>query len=653
MKLSVILVNYNVKHFLEQALLSVERASVGLLVETWVVDNNSTDDSVAMVKEKFPAVKVVANRGNIGFSKANNQAIRESKGEYVVLLNPDTVVSEDTFTQCIDFMDTHPQAGGLGVKTIDGSGTFLPESKRGFPSPWVAFCKSFGLSALFPKSPIFNRYHLGHLNKNETHEIDVLVGSFMFMRKTVLDKIGLLDEAFFMYGEDIDLSYRIVKGGFKNYYFAGTSIIHYKGESTKKGSLNYVRVFYGAMIIFAKKHFQGQKATVFIALMQLAVWFRASLTVISGIFKKINLPIFDVTLMGVGLFVLKDFWSNYYFKDPDYIKPTFLYFNVPLYISIWLSSIYFSGGYDKPVSLRRILRGVLVGTIILSAVYGFLDLNLRSSRMLIVLGAMWTGLSILSLRLFQHFLKYQNFRLGTEGVKNLAFIGFKDETDRAKALLNQAQVVKNTIGIISPTYTTDLNIYLGSFENLDDLIKIFKIEELIFCSKDMPYKTIIDKMAHLGTRLDYKILSENTQSIIGSSSKNTSGELYTMDVQFKIASPMNRRNKRLLDVVLSILGLIFSPILIFLIQKPVYFLQNLFQILIGNQTFVGYTEGGIANLPKLKKGLFSTVDDFSSKKLDVLTIQRVNFFYAKDYSLWQDVGIVLKRLKTYEVSKTS
>jgi hypothetical protein len=192
------------------------------------------------------------------------------------------------------------------------------------------------------------------------------------------------------------------------------------------------------------------------------------------------------------------------------------------------------------------------------------------------------------------------------------------------------------------------------------LIKIFKIEELIFCSKEMPYKTIIDNMAHLGTRLDYKILSENTQSIIGSSSKNTSGELYTMDVQFKIASPMNRRNKRLLDVILSILGLIFSPILIFLIKKPLGFLQNLFQIFIGNQTFVGYTdlsrnnrEGGGANLPRLKKGLFSTSDDFCSEKLDALTIQRVNFFYAKDYSLWRDVGIVLKGLKTYEVSKTS
>lgn len=658
MKLSVIIVNYNVKHFLEQALLSVRRASEGLLVETWVVDNNSTDDSVAMVREKFPKVHVISNTENVGFSRANNQAIRQSTGEYILLLNPDTVVSEDTFQKCLDFMNLHPQAGGLGVKTIDGSGTFLPESKRGFPSPWVAFCKSFGLSALFPKSRIFNRYYLGYLSRDETHEIDVLVGSFMLMRKSVLDKIGLLDEAFFMYGEDIDLSYRIVKAGYNNYYLSDTTIIHYKGESTKKGSLNYVRIFYGAMIIFAKKHFKGQKATIFIALMLLAIWFRASLTVISSIFKKVNLPIFDVFLMGFGLYVLKDFWSSYYFKDPNYIKLSFLYFNMPLYISIWLSTIYFSGGYDKPVSLRRILRGVFVGTIILSAVYGFLDLNLRSSRMLIILGALWTGLSLISLRLFQHFIKNRNLHLSNEGVKNLALIGSKSETDRAKSFLTQVQVVKNIIGIINPKKTEDYDIYLGSIENLENFIKFFRIKELIFCSKDIENQAIIHIMTQLGTRIDYKILAEYSQSIIGSSSKNTSGELYTMAVQFKIASPTNRRNKRLVDFLLSFSCLVLSPILIFFIKQPLVFYKDVMQIFIGNETFVGYTdldrfnrEGVSVNLPKLKKGLFTPINAFTFETFNYKTLERLNFFYAKDYSLWQDLEIIWKGLRNFKLVK--
>ena len=214
MKLSVIIVNYNVRYFLEQALLSAQRALQGLEGEIWVVDNNSADDSVEMVRNKFPNVHLIANTQNTGFATANNQAIRACSGEYVLLLNPDTLVEENTFSTCLDFMEVHPEAGALGVKMLDGSGKYLPESKRGFPSPWVSFCKTIGLHYLFPKSPTFNQYYLGHLSPEETHPVEVLAGAFMFMRKAALDKAGLLDEAFFMYGEDIDLSYRIKKAGF-------------------------------------------------------------------------------------------------------------------------------------------------------------------------------------------------------------------------------------------------------------------------------------------------------------------------------------------------------------------------------------------------------------------------------------------------------
>jgi len=259
MKLAVVIVNYNVRHFLEQALLSVRKAARAISCEVWVVDNNSVDDSVAMVRHKFPEVNLIDNTQNLGFSTANNQAIRASSGDYILLLNPDTLIEEDTLEKCIRFMDEHPDAGGLGVRMIDGSGKFLPESKRGFPSPWTAFCKTFGLSRLFPHSRTFNHYHLGYLDEYATHDVEVLAGAFMMLRRSVLQQIGLLDEAFFMYGEDIDLSYRIRQAGYRNYYFPDTTIIHYKGESTKKGSLNYVRVFYQAMIIFARTHFKGNQ----------------------------------------------------------------------------------------------------------------------------------------------------------------------------------------------------------------------------------------------------------------------------------------------------------------------------------------------------------------------------------------------------------
>jgi GT2 family glycosyltransferase len=212
----------------------VQNALHGINAEIIVVDNNSVDGSVSLVKEKFENVKLIANNENTGFAVANNQAIKISKGNYVLLLNPDTIVQEDTFVKCLEFMNQTPIAGALGVKMFDGNGVFLPESKRGLPTPMVAFFKIFGLSTIFPKSKIFGQYHLGYLSKNENHQVDVLSGAFMLLRKEALDKVGLLDEAFFMYGEDIDLSYRITLGGYKNYYFSKTNIIHYKGESTKK-----------------------------------------------------------------------------------------------------------------------------------------------------------------------------------------------------------------------------------------------------------------------------------------------------------------------------------------------------------------------------------------------------------------------------------
>jgi GT2 family glycosyltransferase len=275
MKLSIVIVNYNVQHFLEQCLHSVRKASENIPTEIFVVDNNSVDGSIAMVKQKFPEVQLIENKKNTGFSFANNQAMRIAKGEYVLLLNPDTVVEEDTFEKVVAFMDAHPNAGGLGVKMLDGKGNFLPESKRGLPTPAVAFYKIFGFSRLFPRSKTFGKYHLGFLDKDKTHEVDILSGAFMLMRKATLDKVGLLDETFFMYGEDIDLSYRIILGGYKNYYFPETRIIHYKGESTKKSSVNYVFVFYKAMVIFANKHFSQNNAKLFSFLINIAIYLRA------------------------------------------------------------------------------------------------------------------------------------------------------------------------------------------------------------------------------------------------------------------------------------------------------------------------------------------------------------------------------------------
>ncbi|HYG14428.1 MAG TPA: glycosyltransferase family 2 protein, partial [Bacteroidia bacterium] len=310
MKLSVIIVNYNVKAFLEQALLSVQKAAQKTTAEVFVVDNDSVDGSVEMVQEKFPWVKLIANKKNVGFSAANNQGIKESTGEYVLLLNPDTVVEESTFEKLVRFMDGNPDAGGLGVRMIDGKGKFLPESKRGLPTPAVAFYKMSGLAKLFPTSKVFGRYHLKYIDEFETSEVEVLAGAFMVIRKTVLDKIGLLDETFFMYGEDIDLSYRITQAGYKNYYFPDTTIIHYKGESTKKTSVNYVFVFYRAMVIFAQKHYKDGNARWFSLFINFAIWFRAAVALGVRFIQRTKYALVDAAVLFGGHYYTMYYWEK-------------------------------------------------------------------------------------------------------------------------------------------------------------------------------------------------------------------------------------------------------------------------------------------------------------------------------------------------------
>ena len=254
MTLSIIIVNYNVKVLLKTCLDTVTRAIENVDAEVIVVDNATTDNSVDYLQPLFPQFRFMSNPVNEGFAKANNKALAIATGKLILFLNPDTTVPQDCFTKSLNFFDHHPDAGALGVKMINGDGAFLRESKRGFPSPVVSFWKMTGITGMFPRSPIFARYYLGHLNENFDHEVDVLSGAFMMVKKEVLEKTGSFDELFFMYAEDIDLSYRIKNTGYKNYYFAGTTITHYKGSSTKK-DIRYVQQFYKAMSQFVKKYY--------------------------------------------------------------------------------------------------------------------------------------------------------------------------------------------------------------------------------------------------------------------------------------------------------------------------------------------------------------------------------------------------------------
>lgn len=648
MDLSVIIVNYNVKYFLEQALLSAEKSikASSLNVETFVVDNASSDNSVELVKEKFPWVHLIANEENLGFSKANNIAIKKAKGRYVLLLNPDTVIEENTFDAVVKFMDTHPDAGGLGVKMIDGSGKFLPESKRGLPSPSVAFYKLTGLSRLFPKSKTFGKYHLSYLDENEIHSVDILSGAFMLLKKEAIDKVGLLDEDFFMYGEDIDLSYRIIKAGYKNYYYPHTRIIHYKGESTKKGSLNYVRMFYKAMKIFANKHFTSGEASLYSLSINIAVFFRAAIDVVFGFFKNSAFPFLDAGLIFGIMFLLKNFWEKNILAGEGIAYPdTYMLFNVPLYILVWLSSTYLNGGYDKPIKVQRIIRGLLLGTLFIAAIYGFLPESYRFSRSMILLGAVLAILSMVSIRYLLHLLVPKLVSLHENKSKRIIIAGERKESERVLSLLNQIGIQYNYVGLVSDA--DEESEVLGPLDKLDELVRLYTVDEIIFCSKDVSSRDIIQWMTRIGSDLSYRILPQESLSIVGSNSKNTAGDLYAIDISLKLASTIQKRNKRLLDILVCIITAILLPILVFFIGKPIQFVSNWWKVFIGRFTWVGYAHNPAHQswLPNLRQGVLSPLDNFDHKEVKNSTIQRINLLYAKEYTPLSDIEIIRKSLK--------
>jgi O-antigen biosynthesis protein len=655
-QLSVIIVNYNVKYFLEQAVLSALKASEKISAEIIIIDNHSADGSVAFIEDKIAQqsqqhtpIHLIANKQNTGFSKANNQGIAIAKGKYVLLLNPDTVVEEDTFEKCIAFMEAHPEAGGLGVKMIDGKGNFLPESKRAFPSPEVAFYKAFGLANIFPKSKVFGKYHLGYLDENETHEVEVLAGAFMLIRKTVLDKIGWLDETFFMYGEDIDLSYRIVQGGYKNYYFPETRIIHYKGESTKKASFNYVKMFYNAMKIFAVKHFSGSRAGMFVALLNVAIYFRALLATIMRIFRALVLPLTDVLILFGGLYLVKEYWEYYvkYIEGGAY-PVTYILVNMPLYIAIWILSIFISGGYDRSTNISRIVRGMFWGTIVIAAVYGFLPEQYRFSRGMIVAGAAFNTALLIAMRSAMHFFQYRNFRFGETPEKKILIVGNNEETERAHQLLNKLQLGNQIIGYVRTGNTKNQHdLELGDIQLLPELIQLYKANEIIFCAKDISSQEIINHMVQLGQQIDFKIIPDQSLSIIGSNSKNSAGDIYTVDIQLKISLPESRRAKRIFDCTFSIMALLFSPILLFVVKNKAGFFTNLFAVLLNKKSWVGYFPASVINgyggaiLPKLKPGILPPVSGKHDQVTDAAIAARINFIYARDYRITDDLEIVL------------
>jgi len=644
--LSVIIVNYNVQYYLEQVLHSVRSACKNFAqnsVEIWVVDNASKDGSVDMVREKFPEVKLIVNEKNVGFSKANNQAIAQSEGKYVLLLNPDIVVQEDTFEKCIAFMENHPDAGALGVKMIDGKGKFLPESKRGLPTPKVSMYKMMGLHKFFPKSEKFNRYYLGHLSNEENHEIEVLSGAFMFMRKEVLDKVGYLDEDFFMYGEDIDLSYRITLAGYKNYYLSETQILHYKGESTKKSSVNYVIVFYDAMLIFANKHFKNKYSPLFRTFIKSAVYGRAFLALLQRFWGKFGLAVLDILIMLIVVLLVKDYWERNHRWIEGRYPITFYMVALPAYLSIWSTSLWLTGCYQKKYKISNIIKAVLTGTMFIATLTFFFK-QYAFSRMIILMSTVGVISVIIAFRYIKAWTQYRNFKVLENTPTHIGVVASESNYEKIRSKFSHYTQNAVWVGCVLPK---EKNSKKTSF--IQDWTEIYQVDELIFYAEDITNQGILSIMQGLRKKnIKFHIVPPNSDYLIGSNSVFTEKDLFHSKINFEIESIQNKVFKRLTEFIITILLLLLSPVLWFLQKRKKYFFYNLWSVLRGKKHLVGYGGNSNGKLPKLKHGVLSSADKLSDavrKNINKEQMLRLDYRYALEYTVSLDIEIILKNLR--------
>lgn len=645
MDVSVIIVNYNVEHFLSQCLLSVRAGlealeTAGYKSEVWVVDNNSVDGSCAMVRRQFPEVHLLELKDNLGFSAANNRAIADSQGRWVLLLNPDTIVQEDTFLKCLEYAEAHPKLGGMGVPMVDGAGRFLPESKRGIPTPSAAFWKISGLYRLAPRSSHFNRYYMGHLPADETHPIEILSGAFMWMSREALDQVGYLDEQYFMYGEDIDLSWRLLKGGYENHYYADTSIVHYKGESTKKGSLNYVLVFYRAMQIFARTHFRGPGGWAMHAVIQLAIYMRATLAVASRITNASAMPLLEWLLSWGGLvFFLQAYgdWQGIVYQWELAFPAT------GLYALVWLSAIKIQGGYDKPWRWSTVAKGIGLGSLVLLATYGLLPEHLRFSRAILLFGTGYVALVVAAVRMLWRRLA----RSSADAAPRRLYVAGSKDLQAMQDLVRLHDVLEpvafGTVHAIASTpahmpASEDGVHWLGGMEVIPEALRIHQFNEVIMSGREVSAGQMIRAMSMVSSKdVRFRIAWTDEGQIVGAGGPERRG---ITDWQRAIFKPRARRAKRAIDMGVSLAVLLAFPI--FIARSQGAWLGAALDVLMGTCTWVGYLDSQASNAMGTSSFIFQRTEGLSDR-----AAQRTLLTYVRDYRWTMDAQVIWEALISY------
>jgi GT2 family glycosyltransferase len=655
MELSIIIVNYNVRPFLEQALIAVQKAVVGLRGEVIVVDNASDDGSVEMIRQRFPDVGLMVNERNVGFAAANNQALRACRGEFVLLLNPDTVVQEDTFRVMIEFFRTHPDAGLAGCKVLNPDGTLQPACRRSFPTPWVAFTKISGLSTLFPKSSLFAKYNLSYRDANASYEVDAISGSFMFARRSVVEHVGGLDEQFFMYGEDLDWCFRIKQAGWNVYYVHQTQIIHYKGESVRRSELDEVRLFYEAMRVFVRKHVSHGAFTDVV--LRFGIAMRQWMAAINKISRPMRAVILDVVLVGCASLLGQYVWFGEAFHFPAYAYPVTL--TAPALIIV--AAMFAVGVYTThKLSVVRTLNATVIGLLIISALtfffkqYGF-------SRMVVLISGLMTLVALPGWRLIARArLRSPQYRRKSLFGRRTLIVGADTSGQEVlRRLRGRMEDGYDIIGFI------DLNRkrvgelvggveILGSIDNIGKVISEHRASEIIFSTDVLSYSDILAIISRTRNRsVNYRLVPSSLEVIIGKTHIDELGDIPLVDIEYNINKPMNRFLKRAVDLGVSLLLLILAYPFVWIRSTMRQHagtagsrILRLPDVLRGRMSLVGPpAEGRNDRSPYLgKAGLTGLVQINSHRDLSPEEIERYNLYYAKNQSLLLDIEIMIKSL---------
>ena len=649
MELSIVIVNYNVKEFLTQCLDSIFKSQTQYNFEVIVVDNSSRDSGRDEICSTFEHITWIDNSENVGFGRANNQGFSRAKGVYTLILNPDTVLQEDTLEKCISYLLAHPEVGGLGIKGLDGSGQFLPESKRALPTPLVALWKITGLSAIFPKSSVFARYHLGHLSPEENHEVDILVGCFMMVPTQLLLSVGGFDPQYFMYGEDIDLSYELQKTGHKNIYFSDSQIIHYKGESTKRGSLNYVRMFYKAMVLFAKKQFTGSSAAAYSLLIYSGIYLRATLAIVARLGKSTFTPLLDAAVLFAVLNTIKSYWEqNHRFINGGSYPDLYTYTIQGSYVLVWLFGLWLSGVYFKNNRPIVMVRSMIVTTLFIGFAYGLLPDELRFSRALLLLGALGGLSAMLGWRAVLSVLSGKPMFEGATKQPRILFFGSKYSKGALDDILQSSGIIPSFYWEEVPNFNND-----DWLLKLQALVRLHRINELIVDVSEVSNTRLISILTSLGEQTSVKSLMPEQKFIIGSDSSLTQGTTYRKSQQ--TADPQYLRQRRVFEITATFLVVSLAPMtLVCALATGRFSAWKLWirysgHIMTGEKSLIGYSRSLSEkfNVPPLPHPIFDICSVLPSELDYMQNARAIVENYAIEARLRQDVLHLMQLSKKF------